>query len=64
MSPSQAAHAVGVAEATAKRYYELWDKDIKHGLESRLLPELEASVRSAAKPKKPTKPAARPRTRR
>jgi hypothetical protein len=49
MSPGQAAHAAGVAEATAKRYHELWDKEIKRSREARLLPELEASVKRVAK---------------
>ena len=43
MMPGQAAHKVGVTDATAKRYYEKWSDEIKRSLESRLLPELEAS---------------------
>ena len=35
MSPSQAAQAVGVSAATAKRYYDLWDVEIKRSLERR-----------------------------
>ena len=54
MTPGQAAQAAGVTYATAKRYYELWDKEIKRSLESRLLPSLEASVKSATKLKKPS----------
>ena len=49
MSPSQAARSVGIAPATAKRYYDLWDKDIKRGRESMLLPELEASLKRVGK---------------
>lgn len=45
MQPSQAAQAVGVTYATAKRYYELWSEEIKRSLEAKLLPSLEASVR-------------------
>ena len=49
MTPGQAAQAVGVTYATAKRYYDLWGDEIKRSLESRLLPELEASVKRVAK---------------
>jgi hypothetical protein len=61
MSPSQAAQAVGIAAATAKRYYELWDKEIKRSLESRLLPELEASVKQHAKKRKVANPRSKAR---
>ena len=43
-TPGQAAEAVGTSYATAKRYYELWDDEIKKGLESSLIPQLEQSV--------------------
>jgi hypothetical protein len=49
MSPGQAAQAAGVTYATAKRYYDLWGDEIKRSLESRLLPELEASVKQRKK---------------
>lgn len=52
MAPGQAAQTVGVTYATAKHYYELWDKEIKRSLESKLLPELEASVKRVAKKRK------------
>jgi hypothetical protein len=52
MSPGQAAQAVGVTYATAKRYYELWDDEIKRSLESRLLPEPEASLKRVGKKRK------------
>ena len=61
MSPSQAAQAVGASAATAKRYYDLWGDEIKRSLESRLLPELEASVKRIGKTRKAGK--ARSRTR-
>jgi hypothetical protein len=59
MSPSQAAQAVGASAATAKRYYDLWGDEIKRSLESRLLPELEASVKRVAKKRKRAKRSAR-----
>jgi hypothetical protein len=49
MSPGQAATEVGVTYATAKRYYDQWADDIKESLESKLLPNLEASVRQTKK---------------
>src|SRR5436189_2999559 len=55
MSPGQAAQAVGVTYATAKRYYDRWGNEIKRSLESRLLPELEASVNRVTKKRKPAK---------
>ena len=42
LSPGQAAQAVGITYATAKRYYDRWADEIKRSLESRLLPSLEA----------------------
>jgi transposase len=45
MSPGQAAQKVGITYATAKRWYDKWADEIKRGLESRLLPSLEASVK-------------------
>jgi hypothetical protein len=50
--PSQAAQRAGVTYATAKRYYDLWGEEIKRSLESRLLPELEASVKRVGKKRK------------
>src|SRR5438270_13361622 len=55
MSPGQAAQATGITYATAKRYYELWGDEIKRSLESRLVPELEASVERHLKKQKVTK---------
>ena len=49
MSPGQASQAAGVTHATAKRWYDKWADEIKRGLESRLMPELEASVKRHAK---------------
>jgi hypothetical protein len=49
MQPTQAAQAVGVSYATAKRYYELWADEIKRSLEAKLLPSLEASVKRTRK---------------
>lgn len=49
MQPPQAARALGVSYATANRYYELWAQDIKHNLEAKLLPSLEASVKRTRK---------------
>lgn len=52
MTPGQAAQEVGVTYATAKRWYEKWSDEIKRTLESRLLPNLEASVKRHAKKKR------------
>jgi hypothetical protein len=52
MSPSQAAGKVGIAPATANRYYEKWSKEIREGLEQRLLPSLEESVKKVRKKKR------------
>ena len=49
MQPGQAAKAVGVTYATAKRYYDLWADEIKRSLESRLLPSLEESIKRVKK---------------
>ena len=49
MTPGQAAHAVGVTYATAKRWYDKWGDEIRRSLESRLLPSLEASVKRMGK---------------
>ena len=53
MTPGQAAHAVGVTYATAKRWYDRWGDEIRQNLESRLLPSLEAFVKRVGK--KPVK---------
>lgn len=45
MSPGEAAKSVGITYATAKRYYEKWGSEIKAGLEQRLLPQLQESVK-------------------
>ena len=55
MVPGQAAEHVGVTYATAKRWYDKWADEIKRSLESRLLPELQASVKRAAKKQKVAK---------
>jgi hypothetical protein len=49
MQPGQAAQAVGVTYATAKRYYDLWADEIKRSLEAKLLPSLEESVKRTRK---------------
>jgi hypothetical protein len=51
MQPGQAAQAVGVTYATAKRYYDLWADEIKRNLESKLLPSLVESVKQAKRKK-------------
>ena len=43
-TPGQAAKDAGTSYATAKRYYDLWDDEIKKGLESALIPQLEQSL--------------------
>jgi hypothetical protein len=45
MVPGQAAEVAGVTYATAMRYYELWGDEIRQALESRLLPNLNESVK-------------------
>jgi hypothetical protein len=45
MLPGEAAAKVGTTYATAKRYYDKWAEEIAAGLERRLLPDLEASVK-------------------
>ena len=54
MVPGQAAEQVGVTYATATRYYELWSNEIRQALESRLLPNLNESVKQHSG-KKPAK---------
>ena len=49
MQPSQAAEKVGVTYATAKRWYDRWGEEIKQSLESRLLPNLQESVKRVGK---------------
>ena len=49
MTPGQAAHAVGVTYATAKRRYKKWGDEIRRNLERRLLPSLEESVKRMGK---------------
>jgi transposase len=62
MSPGQAAEALGITYATAKRWYDKWSGEIKKSLESRLLPSLQKSVRQHAKRRQPkTQPRARSR---
>jgi hypothetical protein len=45
MTPGQAAQAVGVTYATAKRWYDNWPDEIRRSLESTLLPSQEQSVK-------------------
>jgi hypothetical protein len=52
MSPGQAATKVGVTPATANRYYEKWEKEIRKGLEERLLPQLQESVKKLSRKRK------------
>jgi transposase len=59
MSPGQAAEKVGVTYGTAKRWYDKWGDEIKRSLESKLLPELEASVKRVGKKRKGAKRSAR-----
>jgi molybdenum-dependent DNA-binding transcriptional regulator ModE len=55
MSPGQAAKKVGVTYATANRYYEKWSKEIKEGLERRLIPQIEESIKQMGKKRKKSK---------
>ena len=64
MSPGQAAQAAGVTYATAKRWYDQWADEIKRSLESKLLPELEASVKQHARKGKAARRSSEPRNRR
>ena len=52
MTPGQAAEKAGVTYATANRYYEKWSADIKRSLESKLVPNLEESLKRIAKKRK------------
>jgi hypothetical protein len=64
MSPGQAAQVAGVTYASAKRWYDKWADQIKRSLESRLLPELEASVKRVPKKRKTAKRSIRAKARR
>lgn len=46
MSPGQAATKVGIAAATANRYYEKWDAEIREGRQKQLMPGLEKSIKT------------------
>lgn len=46
MSPGQAATKVGIAPATANRYYEKWDAEIREGRQKQLMPGLEKSIKT------------------
>ena len=48
----QAADKTGVTYATAKRYYEKWAEEIRQSLESRLVPNIEASIKQLSKKRK------------
>jgi hypothetical protein len=64
MSPGQAAQAAAVTYATARRYYDRWEDEIKRSLESRLVPSIEESIKRLAKKRKLAKPLARARVKR
>src|SRR5689334_13541269 len=49
MSPGQAATKVGIAPATANRYYEKWDTEIREGRRKQLMPGLEKSIKTLGK---------------
>jgi hypothetical protein len=49
MSPGQAASKVGIAPATANRYYEKWDAEIREGRQEQLMPGLEKSIKTLGK---------------
>ena len=49
MSPGDAAKKAGVSYATAVRYYELWDEDIRKGREKQLLPQIQESIKRSGK---------------
>jgi hypothetical protein len=44
MSPGMAAEKVGVADSTARRYYEMWGDRIKAAIEKQVGPLLEDSL--------------------
>jgi len=46
MSPGQAATKVGISPATANRYYEKWDAEIREGRQKQLMPGLEKSIKT------------------
>ena len=46
MSPGQATTKVGIAQATANRYYEKWDAEIREGRQKQLMPGLEKSIKT------------------
>ena len=52
MMPGEAAQKVGVTYATAKRYYEKWSDEIKRSLESKLVPNIEESIKRLGKKRK------------
>ena len=60
MSPGEAAKEAGVTYATAKRYYDKWAPEIQQGLESRLVPSIEESIRQFTKKRKANKTGSRP----
>lgn len=55
MSPAEAAKEAGVTYGTAKRYYDRWAPEIKQSLESRLVPNIEESIKLLAKKRKADK---------
>jgi len=52
MMRGQAAQKVGVTYATAKRYYEKWSDEIKRSLESKLVRNIEESIKRLGKKRK------------
>jgi hypothetical protein len=64
MSPGQAADKVGVTYASAKRYYDKWAPEIKQRLESRLIPEMQESIKQLAKKRRRVRPASRAKSKR
>jgi hypothetical protein len=52
MSPADAAKKTGVSYATAVRYYELWDQEIRKGREKQLLPQILESMKRLGKKKR------------
>jgi len=55
MGPGDAAKNAGVTYATANRYYEKWDDEIKAAREQQLIPQIEESLKKFRKTSKPVK---------
>jgi hypothetical protein len=52
LSPGDAAKKAGVSSATAVRYYELWDEEIRKGREKQLVPQMLESMKRLGKKKR------------